>query len=65
MQLLKPDQLCDIFIGLGGFHMEKIVFECLGSYLEPSGIFSVLVATECYGMDTINGVISGSHYSSA
>jgi hypothetical protein len=33
--------------------------------LEPSGIFSVLLETECYGTDTINGVISGSHYSRA
>ena len=66
IQLLKPDQFSNIFLGLGGFHMEKIGFiACLGAYLEPSGIFSVLVETECYGTDTINGVISGSHYSRA
>ena len=45
--------------------MEKMVFACLGAYLEPSGIVSVLVETECYGTDTINGMISGSHYSRA
>ena len=28
-----------LFLGLGGFHMEKIVLVCLGSYLETSGIF--------------------------
>ena len=65
IQLLKPNQFSNIFLGLGGFHMEKIVFTCLGAYLEPSGIFSVLVETECYGTDTINSVISGSHYSRA
>ena len=65
IQLLKPDQFSNILLGLGGFHMKKIVFACLGAYLEPSGIFSVLVETECYGTDTINGVISGSHYSRA
>ena len=65
IQLLKPDQFGNIFLGLGGFHMEKIVLACLGAYLEPSGIFSVLVETECYGTDTINSVISGSHYSRA
>ena len=65
IQLLKPNQFSNIFLGLGGFHMEKIVFACLGAYLEPSGIFSVLVETECYGSDTINGVMSGSHYSRA
>ncbi len=38
---------------------------CLGAYLEPSGIFTVLVETECYGTDVIKSVISGSHYSRA
>ena len=28
-----------LFLGLGGFHMEKIVLVCLGSHLETSGIF--------------------------
>ena len=63
IQLLKPDQFSNIFLGLGGFHMEKIVLACLGSYLEPSGMFDVLVETECYGTDVIKAVISGSHYS--
>ena len=65
IQLMKPDQFNNIFLGLGGFHMEKIVLGCLGSYLEPTGIFSVLVETECYGTDVIKIVISGSHYSRA
>ena len=45
--------------------MEKAVLACLGSYLEPSGIFDVLVETECYGTDVIKTMISGSHYSRA
>ena len=65
IQLIKPDQFGNIFLGLGGFHMEKIVLACLGSYLEPSGIFSALVETECYGTDVIKTVISGSHYTRA
>ena len=65
IQLMKPDQFNNIFLGLGGFHMEKIVLACLGSYLEPSGIFGVLVEIECYGTDVIKTVISGSHYSRA
>ena len=63
IQLMKPDQFDNIFLGLGGFHMEKIVLACVGLYLEPSGIFGVLVETECYGTDVIKTVISGSHYS--
>ena len=65
IQLMKPDQFNNIFLGLGGFHMEKIVLACLGTYLEPSGIFAVLVETECYGTDVIKTVISGSHYARA
>ena len=65
IQLMKPDQFSNIFLGLGGFHMEKIVLACLGASLEPSGIFTVLVETECYGTDVIKSVISGSHYSRA
>ncbi len=65
IQLIKPNDFPDIFLGLGGFHMEKIVFACLGAYLEQSGIFSVLVQTECFGLDAINSVISGSHYARA
>jgi hypothetical protein len=56
IQLLKPDRFGNIFLGLGGFHMEKIVLACLGSYLEPSGIFNVLVETEYFGTDVINMV---------
>ena len=65
IQLLKSDQFDNLFLGLGGFHMEKIVLACLGAYLEPSGIFTVLVETECFGTDVIKSVISGSHYSRA
>ena len=65
IQLMKPDQFDNIFLGLGGFHMEKIVLACLGSYLEPSGIFDVLVETKCYGTNVIKSVISGSHYARA
>ena len=65
IQLMKPGQFNNIFLGLGGFHMEKIVLACLGTYLEPSGIFDVLVETECYGTDVIKTVISGSHYARA
>ena len=33
IQLLKPEQFNNIFLGLGGFHMEKIVLACLGTYI--------------------------------
>ena len=64
-QLVKPDKSGNLFLGLGGFHMEKILLACLGEYLEPSRMFAVLVETECYDTDVIKSVISGSHYSRA
>ena len=62
IQLIKPDNFTNLFHSLGDFHMEKIVFACLRSYLEPSEIFSVLVETEYYGTDIIKTVFSGLHY---
>ena len=38
IQLMKPEQFTNIYLGLVGFHMAKIVLACLGTYLEPSGI---------------------------
>ena len=51
IQLVKPNEYSNIFLGLGGFRMEKIILACLGACLEPSGIFLVLVETECYGQN--------------
>ena len=49
---MNPDQFDNIFLGIGGFHIEKIVLACLGLYLEPSGIFDVVVErTEYYGTE--------------
>ena len=32
IQLLKPDQFGSIFLGMGPFHMEKIVIACLEKF---------------------------------
>ena len=34
IQLLSPDSFDNVFLGLGGFHMEKGVMACLGKYLK-------------------------------
>ena len=65
IQPVKPDESGNLFLSLGGFHMENILLACLGAYLEPSRMFAVLVETECNGTDVIKSVISGSHYSRA
>ena len=43
LQLLNPIGFSNIFLGLGGFHMEKIVIACLGKFLEESGVESIFV----------------------
>ena len=34
IQLLSPDSFDNVFLGFGGFHMEKVVMACLGKYLK-------------------------------
>ena len=38
IQLSKADKFKNIFLGLIGFHTEKIIIACCGQYLEESGI---------------------------
>ena len=43
IQLLYPQKFSNIFLGIGGFHLEKVVIGYLGTYLESSGIQNLLV----------------------
>ena len=43
IQLLYPQKFSNIFLGIGGFHLEKIVIACLDRYLELSGIHCLTV----------------------
>ena len=62
IQLLKPLEFQNIFIGIGGFHAEKIVLASIGKYLEDSGAESIFVETEIFGPNTVKAVMSGGHY---
>ena len=62
IKLLRPDEFRNIFLGMGGFHTEKIVLACLGKYLEKSGIEKVFEITETFGPDTVKSVLNGGHY---
>ena len=62
IQLLRPNEFGNIFLGMGGFHTEKIVLACLGKYLEKSGIEKVFEITETFGPDTVKSVLNGGHY---
>ena len=65
IQLLSPDSFDNVFLGLGGFHMEKVVTACLGKYLKGTGIDKVLINTEIYGPISIETVLNGGHYADA
>ena len=43
LQLLKPAELSNLFIGLGGFHMEKVVLSCVGLYLKDIGARDIFI----------------------
>ena len=62
IQLLKPDQFKNIFLGMGCFHTKKIVFLCLGKYLEKISIEKVFEITETFGPDTVKSVLNRGHY---
>ena len=62
IQLLRSDEFRNIFLGMGGFHTEKIVFACLGKYLEQSGSEKVFEITKTFGPDIVKSVLNGGHY---
>jgi hypothetical protein len=63
IQLLKPDQFGNIFLGMGPFHMEKIVIACLGKFLGCIGIDLALIETETFGKLVVKkSVMTGGHY---
>ena len=53
LQLPNPNKFANIFLGIGGFHMEKVIIGCCGKYLEESGIDIVLVENEIYGLAVV------------
>ena len=59
---LNPDGFGNIFLGLGGFHLEKIVIACIGKFLEESGVESVFVENEIFGPGVVKTVMNGGHY---
>lgn len=62
LQLMNPEKFGNIFLGLGGFHMEKVIIACCGKYLEDTGVESALVANEVYGPENVKSVMNGGNY---
>ena len=62
IQLCQPDKFSNIFLGIGGFHLEKVIIGCLGAYLETSGIQNIFVEHEIFGPGVVNTVMNGGNY---
>ena len=59
---MQPGKFDNIFSGIGGFHLEKVINGCIGKYLEASGIESVLVENEIFGQGVVKTVMDGRNY---
>ena len=59
LQLINPDKFGNIFLDLGGFHLEKVIIACCGKYLEESGIDSIFVERENFGPDVVTSAMGG------
>ena len=62
LQLLNPSKFTNIFLGLDGFHFEKVLIGCCGAYLSETGIQSVLVQNEVFGPRNVQSVMSEGNY---
>lgn len=62
LQLLNPEKFSNIFLGLGGFHMEKVLIACCGAFLKETGMDKVLTENEIFGPGVVQTVLSGSNY---
>ena len=52
----------EIFLGLGGFYLEKVIIACCGKYLEESNIDSIFVEHEIFGPDVVTSAMGGGNY---
>ena len=63
IQLLHPDKFDNIFLGMGGFHTEKVILACCGKLLETIGARDIFINSEIYGpVVTDNKVLKGKDY---
>ena len=62
LQLLDSARFDNIFLGLRGFHTEKVMIACCGKYLEDTGIDSILVENKVYGPENVKHVMNVGHY---
>ena len=47
---------------MGGFQTEKVLLECIDTFLEGSGADKLLVQTRHSGSDAVKAIMNGDHY---
>ena len=62
MQLLYPQKFSIIFLGIGSFHLKKVVIGCLVTYFESTGIQNLLIKEKVYGPAVVSSVMSVGNY---
>ena len=63
LQFLFSEKFKNIFIGLGGFHTEKVILACCGIYLKDIGARDIFVTNEIYRpLVTENAILTGKDY---
>ena len=60
--LAEPDCFADIYPLMGGFHMQKILLRCCGSYLMGSGIEDALVEANIFEKKIVQQALAAKHY---
>ena len=63
IMLAHPGEFQNIVLWLGSFHMIKVVMGCIGKYIEGSGAEKIWTQNEVFGLNVVQSVIGGTHYS--
>ena len=60
--LSHPSEFPNLFPMIGIFHVAKVALHGAGKYFKGSSIDIALILAKCFGSNTIELVLSGSHY---
>ena len=59
---MNPTLFDNIILGLGGFHLKKVMIACCGKYLKDTGVDSIFVENEVYGPENVKSVMNEDNY---
>lgn len=61
LQLTESPKFDNLFINLGGFHIQMAFFKAIGKYIESSGITDILVDSQVLAAGSVNSFVTGKH----